>query len=190
MTRLEKQQRLLEQLTINNKLLNTEIKGKFTYYTLEYNCQSFALLIFKTSKEKPVYLKAHKTIESLKEFISNHQKTIADMVEKEEQRLVSVKENQEKIQKGTILYASWGYEQTNINFYLVLEKRNSILKLQEIGSNRTYERQDYGTCTPNTESTIGEPFEKRLSKYNSIRINSVYSASLYNGEKIHWSAWY
>lgn len=112
------------------------------------------------------------------------------MVEKEEQRLVSVKENQEKIQKGTILYASWGYEQTNINFYLVLEKRNSILKLQEIRSNRTYERQDYGTCTPNTESTIGEPFEKRLSKYNSIRINSVYNASFYNGEKIHWSAWY
>lgn len=190
MTKLEKQQRLLQQLTINCNLLNSEIKEKFTYHTLEYNSQSFLLVIFKISKEKPIYLKAHKTIEGLQEFINNHQKTIADLVEKEKLRLASVKENQENIQKGTILYASWGYEQTNINFYLVLEKRNSILKLQEIGSNRIHESQDYGTCSPNSEQPIGEAFEKRLSKYSSIKINDVYSASVYNGEKLYWSAWY
>ncbi|WP_454058938.1 hypothetical protein [Elizabethkingia ursingii] len=94
------------------------------------------------------------------------------------------------IQKGTILYSDWGYEQTNINFYIVLERRNSKLILQEIGQKRTYDRQDSGTCIANPEKTIGDPFEKRLTKYSSVKIDEVRRATLYRGEKLYWSSYY
>jgi hypothetical protein len=55
---------------------------------------------------------------------------------------------------------SWGYEQTNINFYLVVERKKSTLVLQEIGQNRTYEHQDSGTCTPNTSIIIGKSLKE------------------------------
>jgi len=40
--------------------------------------------------------------------------------------------NLETIQIGDILYSTWGYEQTNVNFYKVVGRTEKNLKIQEI----------------------------------------------------------
>lgn len=112
------------------------------------------------------------TTDKKKEFFENRKKIV------------------DTIKEGTVLYSSWGYEQTNINFYLVISRKNSTVTLQEIGQDREYEGQDHGTCTPNKEILKGEPFQKRITKYASVKINEVQDASKYDGSKLSWSSWY
>ena len=150
----------------------------------------YYFMVFMGRKTKPTYFN-RATAEDIREVTINSAKKI--MLEEYEKNLRFIENRKaisDTIQKGTILYSSWGYEQTNINFYLVLERKNSKLILQEIGQTRTYERQDSGTCIANPELKKGEPFERRLTKYASVNINEVESASIYDGKSLHWSSYY
>lgn len=189
MTKLELQNKLIEEIKKTKELISSEEVNNYLYHTF-YNSRFYCLLIFKKSQYKPIYFKPYEKLEKLNLFLADHKKRIEDIVENEKKRKEAIKKLQETIQKGSILYASWGYEQTNINFYLVVERKKSTLVLQEIGQNRTYEHQDSGTCTPNTSIIIGKPFERRLTKYAGVKINDVYDASIYQGKKLYWSSYY
>jgi len=189
MTKLELQNRIIEEMKKTKVLVSSKEVNNYIYHTF-HNSINYLLLIFKKSKSKPIYFKTYATLEKLGAFIDNHKRQVKEIVEKENQRKESIKKQQETIQKGSILYASWGYEQTNINFYLVVERKKSTLVLQEVGQNRAYEHQDSGTCTPDVSIIKGETFERRLTKYAGVKINDVYDASIYQGEKLYWSSYY
>ncbi len=73
-----------------------------------------------------------------------------------------------------ILRASWGWEQTNIDYYKVtrLVGKNSV-EVVEIGSHTDYNGQAMsGTCTPNPDEEIGMRFVRRVLQGDSIKINS------------------
>jgi len=65
---------------------------------------------------------------------------------------------------GDVLYSSWGYEQTNVNWYVVLKSTIKSVQLQEIAG----EVSEYsgagmsGACVPDRARTIGKPFVRRL----------------------------
>lgn len=73
---------------------------------------------------------------------------------------------------GKIFYSSWGYEQTNIDFYKVIgvSKSGKSITLQQIGGKVV---EHAGFCSeyvvPNEEKEIGEPIRNRrlnVSKYS------------------------
>ncbi|MCT3649905.1 hypothetical protein KRE40_18410 [Elizabethkingia meningoseptica] len=182
------------QLTIDSYTKEATNINNFTYLdstiiTFDTN-NYYYFLVFIGKKTKPANF--IRTIsEDLREVaINSIKKIILDKYEKNLSFIESKKAISDTIKKGTILYSDWGYEQTNINFYLVLERKNSKLILQEIGQTRTYERQDSGTCIANPEIKKGEPFERRLTKYASININEVQTATIYNGKPLNWSSYY
>lgn len=150
----------------------------------------FYTLFFKGKRTKPTCINKAGTEEYRKVFINRLKESLLKENENEKRFIQNQKLESDKIQKDSILYADWGYEQTNINFYLVIERRNSKIILQEIGQQRSYERQDSGTCTPNIQALKGEPFERRLTKYASVKINEVQSASIYSGKPLYWSSYY
>ena len=49
---------------------------------------------------------------------------------------------------GSILYCSWGYDQTNVDFYLVVARKGDWLTLQPMNKKKTYTGHMSGTCTP------------------------------------------
>lgn len=168
----------LNQEVFYDSLIITFLKNDMFYY-----------LVFKGRSTKPTYyyfLSESNRTESL----NITKQRIKSQYEKKQKYLESKKIQGASINEGTILYSSWGYEQTNINFYLVLSRKNSVITLQEIGKNKTYEGRDYGTCTPNVDFKMGEPFQKRITKHASIKINEVEDATKYDGSKLHWSSWY
>jgi hypothetical protein len=78
---------------------------------------------------------------------------------------------------GTILYNSWGWEQTNINFYKVIgHKGTKTLVIVEIASTVVeYYNDMSGTKKPNPDKVISEPFTKQVivkENYNYINFNS------------------
>ena len=96
----------------------------------------------------------------------------------------------QKIKTAGILVCSWGYEQTNVDFYLVLDIKGQTITLQEIGL-KTVEHEGNGmACTvlPDPSIKVGEPLKKRVSQYG-VKINSYATARPFNGVAKYCS-WY
>ena len=74
---------------------------------------------------------------------------------------------------GDVLISSWGFEQTNIDYYQVVErlgKRDVIL--QPIGKTITLDQGDRGKCVPDPEVKKGNPFRGRSDAQGYIKLTS------------------
>lgn len=65
---------------------------------------------------------------------------------------------------GDIVVNSWGYEQTNIEFYQVIEVKNKSLLVREVGQTQLNHMSHGMACDvlPEKDNFIGEPFMLRL----------------------------
>lgn len=88
---------------------------------------------------------------------------------------------------GTILYASWGYEQTNYDFYQVVERRGkSTLVLRQLKVNKESE----GWCREKVmplkdQFTDGTPLTRRIGKHGYARINEHAFLHTWDGRPKH-----
>ena len=69
----------------------------------------------------------------------------------------------ESIKVGDIFVGSWGYDQTNGEFYQVVEKKGVTCKVQEIGQKVVEETQGCDYVRPNPEVKCGKPVTKRIN---------------------------
>ena len=64
--------------------------------------------------------------------------------------------------EGDILVGSWGYEQTNIDFYVILSIKGKKLVIQEIGQDRFETGWCQETVKPDRTQLRGKPMTKIL----------------------------
>jgi len=64
---------------------------------------------------------------------------------------------------GDFLYSSWGYDQTNREFYQVLAVRKTSIKVREVAQNRTRNGWDSGECSPVRDSFIDREPERWIT---------------------------
>lgn len=92
---------------------------------------------------------------------------------------------------GDILYTSWGYDQTNIDFYQVTRVPGPMtVEIRKIAA-KSGPEQGFMTaeCTAEPNHFVGEPMLKRANSTNSVYIASYASASLWDGKSKRYS-WY
>jgi hypothetical protein len=72
---------------------------------------------------------------------------------------------------GDVLSASWGYEQTNIDYYQVtrLVGKRSV-EIREIGQNSENTGWLQGVCTPSKDRFIGDPMVKRVDETGHVKV--------------------
>lgn len=91
---------------------------------------------------------------------------------------------------GDIFVCSWGYEQTNIDYYGVTRVIGphtvEIRKLAQVGTTTAFMQ---GTCRPIAGQYVGPAMVKRVSADNIIRIASYAVATLWDGRDDHWTAY-
>ena len=105
------------------------------------------------------------------------------------------KEIFDTVEVGSIFVSSWGYDQTNVNAYQVIEKKgSSTVVLREICIERTAKK---GSCSM-SDNVIpvkdsfrkkSDPFEKRVNRFG-ISMSSYSSASLWDGKEDYYRSWY
>jgi hypothetical protein len=81
---------------------------------------------------------------------------------------------------GDVLVASWGWEQTNIDYYKVVALVGTqSVEIVEVGATRDHDNLAMtGTCTPNPYEIVGEAMIKRVNG-DSVTINShIYASKL------------
>jgi hypothetical protein len=64
---------------------------------------------------------------------------------------------------GDLFYSSWGYEQTNIDFYQVTTVRNKMVGLTRIVGNSKYDQAMAGHTTPVPNKFTGEEKMHRIN---------------------------
>lgn len=145
--------------------------------------------ILRNREKKPSLHYQFRSESERVDFI-NRQKASADNdIEREAIRHAERMKEAEKFVKGAIVYDSWGWEQTNIDFYIILERVHNTITLQAIGENVEYTGWLQGTKTPDPTKLNGEPFKKRISKYGRIDIHPFSCTSLWDGTPKHFTAY-
>ena len=88
------------------------------------------------------------------------------------------------MKKGDILVSSWGYDQTNIDFYEVVKVTEKTATLIELKSNRVEDGYMHYRVTPIPGSGHGKPFRRRILgclEVPACRINDSEFARLWDG---------
>lgn len=101
------------------------------------------------------------------------------------------------VKVGDIFYTSWGYEQTNIDFYQVIEVKGKFATIRQIAGEVTdYHSSMSGekVATPGAFLERSEPIRKMILRgYNGepyMKISSFEYASPWDGKPKSWSSWY
>ena len=89
------------------------------------------------------------------------------------------RQSSERVLKvGDVLKASWGYEQTNIDYWMVQGLvGKTMVELVEIGCDSIPSENMTGNCIPNKTKIIGETIRKKANG-ESVKIDSSRYASL------------
>lgn len=72
----------------------------------------------------------------------------------------------DKIHKGDVLVAAWGYGQINIDYYVVLKRTPHMVDLQRVQTQIVDSSSGvltYDEVLPNTHVTVNEPFRRKVS---------------------------
>lgn len=98
--------------------------------------------------------------------------------------------------EGQILRHSWGYEQTNIDFFMIVKRKGDWLTLQKMTSKIVDDNSPAmtGHCVPGEIRTDVKPFRRKIHSYNGEErgcgIHRSYGwASLWDG-KPSWFSYY
>ena len=104
------------------------------------------------------------------------------------------------IKVGDILEDSWGYEQTNVDFYLVTKIISACkIEIVELGHIQVEtESSMSGYVMPDTDRRIGDPVQKIVSQSSyekqtgswHVKINSSVSLTAWDGRPCFQSSWY
>jgi hypothetical protein len=91
------------------------------------------------------------------------------------------------ITPGTIFVSTWGYDQTNVDFYKVVRSTAASVWLQKVGQ-RVVEQTGYmsETVMP-TDHEIGNVFRRKVSTFMGkayASVNDYAGASEWNGQPI------
>jgi hypothetical protein len=100
---------------------------------------------------------------------------------------------------GAILEYSWGYDQTNIDYFMVLKRKDNpngvtwlTLVPMTVGS-REETLWMQGKCSPGHVKEGAKPFRRKLHKDNGrefgVAINSYGWCGLWDGKASHWTAY-
>lgn len=97
---------------------------------------------------------------------------------------------QPSLKVGDILVSSWGYDQTNVDYYEVIAlKGKKLVWLRELATVQTETSFMSGHCLPNKGHYIGEPMLRRVGENNTVRVSVCAKAYPWNGKPKHCS-WY
>jgi len=92
------------------------------------------------------------------------------------ERNTSYKADARNLEVGDVLNSTWGYGQTNQDYYLVTKLvGKSMVEICEIGKIKTHDDIDTGDCWPNPSDIVGEPMRK-VANGDSVRVYSFSSA--------------
>lgn len=143
-------------------------------------------------RSKPDFNYKFKTQENLEKYVSEYLKRLIDHEKSKQERKEKRLSFQHTLKVGDILYSSWGWEQTNVDFYQVIEIIGKMVKIREIECSMPKGEEGFmtGYVIPLKDKFYGEKILlKKVLEGNSIKLNSFSWVNFWDGTPKRTS-WY
>lgn len=90
------------------------------------------------------------------------------------------------MQVGNILSCSWGFEQTNVDFYKVISVSGSFVTVIQLMSETVESKPDYtGLVMPLVDCEIGAKIRRKINSRGDIKMTDYSWAKLWDGKPEH-----
>lgn len=159
-----------EEATANMTMILSGAGGAQVYVS---NTNPAVIKGFTGKRAKPDFFYRFQTQEAA---IQHAEKFIAEETARFERNNAPV-----SIKVGDILVSSWGWEQTNVDFYQVVELKGDFVKFREIESNKVYDGDMNGRAFPKLGEFCGEVVRRKIQKYcgdATVKISSYAYATV------------
>jgi len=181
-----KEQRLAYVQTVIDGFIQTGGTLKEEYKGLRIltrDSPRLTLMIFRGDKTKPVANFYFHTSETREEYIAKAKAEVdkrAAVILKRKAAIAEI--TNEDVPIGTIYVSSWGYEQTNIDFFQVVgHKGRTQIVLSPIHGVRTVTGMDQGRKVPTKDSFKGKEIVKKLGREKAIHLNDYSYCCIWDG---------
>lgn len=135
---------------------------------------------FAGKSNKPIWNYRFSTRAGFDSKLNSLIQSRASHSEEKQKRRLERSEFKHDLQVGDILYSSWGYDQTNIDYYQVVGTGNRSVKIRKIDSKSV----DDSHVMPMPNKFIGPVMTKMVLPRNNIKINSfAYAHKWTTGQK-------
>jgi hypothetical protein len=141
----------------------------------------YAALVYNPQTKNPDYVYARTEAEReklVKRYVDNRR----DVLERRRKRQEEQRQFKHDLQVGDILSSSWGYDQTNVDFYEVIGVTDKSVKIREVAQKvvRSSPPQDYVVAIPG--KFIGAPMTKRVGTRGYVKVDGSQYASKWDGK--------
>ena len=154
------------------------------------NGTKYTAMVFAGKRSKYDKYYGFKTAERRDEYVKQYFEDIAASYESKkkyaEKKKAMAVENQDKYKVGDVLVSLWGYDQTNVDYYQVIEKTAKMVTIQKIASESVeiHCGGAYESVMPTKNNFIGKPIKKKVGAYG-VNLNSYATASHWDGRAKH-----
>jgi hypothetical protein len=124
--------------------------------------------VYKARFPKPLFNYRFRSAERMYEFcmewIEKVERNINAEKARKEQKKIAQQNMKHNFKVGQVLYNSWGYDQTNISFYQVIESKQKSIVLRKIASSSVAGTEGFMCVNvkPIENAFVGEPILKRV----------------------------
>jgi len=166
------------------------------FYVYQNSANADALICYEGRRIKPsfIYRFAYKKKRDLykQKWIVNRRTEIAKKQERQQEQ----RQFKTTLEVGSVLTCSWGYEQTNVEFWKVIEKKSDkTVVLRELAGRLADKSESSsmnmaGFVVPTEQFISGrEPVKKRVLVGNMIELESFRTLQPWDGRP-RYSSWY
>lgn len=104
-----------------------------------------------------------------------------------EERTGARRDFKHTLKVGDTIYTSWGYDQTNVDFYEIVEVKGKSVVVCKIGSKTVESRQNISYVVPSIGTCRGKTSLHRVGEGNSVKIGNHY-AHKWEGKPVYETA--
>tara|TARA_R100001463_G_scaffold33568_1_gene74306 strand:+ start:457 stop:1032 length:576 start_codon:yes stop_codon:yes gene_type:complete len=165
----------------------------YAYDKNKYPSVAITAMCFIGKQNKPAWHYSFKTHAMMEKYVADQIESVRLSQErKAKEKAERLKPHSLKV--GDVMVCSWGYDQTNVDFYKVVKLvGKSMVELIGIRSAHVDDTDEaHGMACkviPLPDHEYGKPFKKKASSSNRISMTSFSSASLWDG-KPEYKSWY
>jgi hypothetical protein len=148
--------------------------------------------IWKTNSAHPFANYYFHSLEQRQDYIDKQIAASQAHLERKAEKQQKRREFRHSLKVGDILVDSWGYDQTNIDYFQVVRAEEFFVTVRAIGAKRVPGSDGFMCCTvkPDKDNFIGPPQRKKVCQSNSIKTHSFSWARLCKEDSEHYNSWY
>lgn len=184
--------------TMNETICSVENKYEIFFTNSPVNGKFYVMAFSGKRKDHDIYY-VYATEDQMKNRIDSFIKSCEEVekykADRKAAKKVALTNAKSMVKVGDIFVNSWGYDQTNVNAYQIVEAKGSTIKLKEIQTEGVKGTDGFMCCRvrPVKDAFVSETtFTKRIQSYgNEPYISFTYGSSTFHVEgKDYYCSWY